>query len=138
MGGTVKYDLYAAGTTGSVKDGWGVKNGFTVGNTDYDGFVASTTAYIEGGTARNVYGGGWKGSVGQHNGAITESYAGDILGETHVIIGILKDHLPSNPKTSTDAGYDPDYSSIMEFLSLSGMPTVAVRVVLYLVMPISR
>ena len=110
LGGTVKYDLYAAGTTGSVKDGWGVKNGFTVGNTDYDGFVASTTAYIEGGTARNVYGGGWKGSVGQHDGAITESYADDIPGETHVIIGILKDHLPSNPKTSTDAGYDPDYS----------------------------
>lgn len=76
LGGTVKCDLYAAGTSGSVKDS------LQVGR-----FIASSTAYIEGGTARNVYGGGWKGSVGQHLGTIAASYVGDIPGETHVIIG---------------------------------------------------
>ena len=79
LGGTVKKDLYAAGTTGSVKDSLGVKNGF----------IASSTAYIEGGTARNVYGGGWKGSVGHHQGSISDPTTDDILGETHVIIGKL-------------------------------------------------
>ena len=79
LGGTVKFDLYAAGTSGSVKDSLGVKNGF----------IASSTAYIEGGTARNVYGGGWEGSVGQHDGDITTSFANDIDGETHVVIGKL-------------------------------------------------
>lgn len=76
LGGTVKYDLYAAGTTGSVKDSLNVGT-----------FTASSTAYIEGGTARNIYGGGWKGSVGQHLGKIDASYAQDIPGETHVVIG---------------------------------------------------
>ena len=79
LGGTVKKDLYAAGTTGSVKDSLNI------------GFIASATAYIEGGTVRNVYGGGWKGSVGHHNGGIDATTTGDILGETHVIIGIRKD-----------------------------------------------
>ncbi len=78
LGGTVNYDLYAAGTTGSVKDSLNVGTGT---------FTASSTAYIEGGTARNVYGGGWKGSVGQHLGTIATSYTSDIPGETHVIIG---------------------------------------------------
>ena len=87
LGGVVKADIYAAGTSGSVKDSLGVKKGFTLGETAYPGFIASSTAYIEGGTARNVYGGGWRGSVGQHNGDIKASYTDDILGETHVIIG---------------------------------------------------
>lgn len=78
LGGTVVKDLYAAGTTGSVKDSLGVRT-----------FVASATAYVEGGTARNVYGGGWKGSVGHHNGTIAAANDGDILGETHVVIGKL-------------------------------------------------
>ena len=77
LGGLVNKDLYAAGTTGSVYDYYGVK----------EGFIASSNAYIEGGTARNVYGGGWKGSVGYHPGDITATYANDVLGETHVIIG---------------------------------------------------
>ncbi len=81
LGGTVKKDLYAAGTTGSVKDSLNIGGGF----------IASATAYIEGGTVRNVYGGGWKGSVGHHNGGIDATTEGDILGETHVIIGIRKD-----------------------------------------------
>lgn len=77
LGGLVNKDLYAAGTTGSVYDYYGVK----------EGFIASSNAYIEGGTARNVYGGGWKGSVGYHPGDITATYANDVLGETNVIIG---------------------------------------------------
>ena len=120
LGGTVKKDLYAAGTTGAVRDAKGVKDGFDVtsGGTHINGFVASSSAYIMGGTARNVYGGGWAGAVGYHEGVQrtrlavdnngkpvlddegnqkTETYidylnvstANDIPGETHVIIGKL-------------------------------------------------
>ncbi len=83
-GGTVTKDIYAAGTVGSVN------NKFNVETDDFGNpFIAATYAYIEGGSARNVYGGGWKGSVGYHSGAISESTTGDILGETHVVIGKL-------------------------------------------------
>ena len=93
LGGTVDYDLYAAGTTGSVKDS------LAVGNAT-NKFIASSTAYIEGGKVRNVYGGGWAGTVGHHNGDITASHTGDIYGETHVVIGIDKDHLPASDGTN--------------------------------------
>ena len=84
LGGKVTKDLYAAGTVGSVN------NKYKVVKDDFNNdFMASANAYIEGGTARNVYGGGWQGSVGYHVGAISESPAGDILGETHVTIGKL-------------------------------------------------
>ena len=84
FGGKVTKDLYAAGTVGSVN------NKYNVATDDFDNpFIASANAYIEGGTARNVYGGGWRGSVGYHDGAISESPADDILGETHVTIGKL-------------------------------------------------
>ena len=84
FGGKVTKDLYAAGTVGSVN------NRYNVATDDFDNpFIASAHAYIEGGTARNVYGGGWKGSVGYHSGAIDASTTGDILGETHVVIGKL-------------------------------------------------
>ena len=84
FGGKVTKDLYAAGTVGSVN------NKYKVAKDDSNNpFIASANAYIEGGTARNVYGGGWQGSVGYHAGAISESTTGDVLGETHVIIGKL-------------------------------------------------
>ena len=84
LGGTVTKDIYAAGTVGSVN------NKYNVAKDDFnEPFKASANAYIEGGTARNVYGGGWQGSVGYHAGAIGESTTGDILGETHVVIGKL-------------------------------------------------
>ncbi len=88
LGGRVNKDIYAAGTSGDVCDIFGTKN-----------FTASATAYIQGGSVRNVYGGGWEGSVGKHTGATvtvggktkTLIFAGpttdDILGETHVVIG---------------------------------------------------
>ena len=84
LGGRVTKDLYAAGTAGSVN------NKYNVGTDDFDEpFIASANAYIEGGTARNIYGGGWRGSVGYHVGAISDSPAGDVLGETNVVIGKL-------------------------------------------------
>jgi len=84
LGGKVTKDLYAAGTVGSVN------NKYNIEKDDFDNdFIASTNAYIEGGTARNVYGGGWRGSVGYHAGSISESTTGDILGETNVTIGKL-------------------------------------------------
>ena len=84
FGGKVTKDLYAAGTVGSVN------NKYNIATDDFNNpFIASANAYIEGGTARNVYGGGWRGSVGYHAGAISENPWGDILGETNVIIGKL-------------------------------------------------
>jgi len=79
LGGTVTKDLYAAGTSGSVEDH--LKAGT---------FTARSTAYIEGGTVRNVYGGGWEGHVGYHDTSTTAT-TDDILGETNVVIGIRKD-----------------------------------------------
>ncbi len=84
LGGKVTKDLYAAGTVGSVN------NKYNIATDDFNNdFIASANAYIEGGTARNVYGGGWRGSVGYHAGAISAPTTGDILGETHVTIGKL-------------------------------------------------
>ena len=93
LGGVVKKDLYAAGTSGGVYDAFGAKN-------ETNKFIASANAYIQGGTARNVYGGGWKGNVGLHTGTTVNgkyySMAGattnDIDGETNVVIGIHKDY----------------------------------------------
>ena len=71
FGGEVKKDIYAGGTVGSVMNRYVpekiVVNETEENNPDY--FIAKTYAYIEGGTARNVYGGGWQGSVGKHQGA---------------------------------------------------------------------
>jgi hypothetical protein len=84
LGGKVTKDLYAAGTVGSVN------NKYNVTEDDFgQPFIASTNAYIGGGTARNVYGGGWQGSVGYHAGGIDAATTGDILGETNVTIGKL-------------------------------------------------
>ena len=82
LGGTIVKDLYGAGTTGSVVDGKKLAD-----NANND-FIASANVYIKGGTVRNVYGGGWEGSVGYHNENTTET-TNDILGETHVVIGVL-------------------------------------------------
>ena len=89
LGGTVKRDLYAAGTTGNVYNALRIdEHVFKVPSGTEEGqFIASSNAYIQGGTARNVYGGGWEGSVGYHDGAVSASTTGDIPGETHVIIG---------------------------------------------------
>ena len=104
FGGKVTKDLYAAGTVGSVN------NKYNVDTDDFSQpFIASANAYIEGGTARNVYGGGWEGSVGYHPGAISDATTNDILGETHVIIGKLDgtsfiDGIPSIDRNAYGGG----------------------------------
>ena len=87
LGGTVKKDLYAAGTSGAVYDLFGV--GAYDATNNPKGFTASANAYIKGGTVRNVYGGGWRGSVGYHKGAIgvVANNEYDQFGEAHVVIG---------------------------------------------------
>ena len=87
LGGEVKKDIYAAGTNGVVYD-----------NYRSGEFVASANAYIKSGTCRNVYGGGWEGSVGKHDGDLSDAYYDftndeplDIPGETHVVIGDIGD-----------------------------------------------
>lgn len=82
-GGKVAKDIYAGGTNGSVMDYYNV--GSLAGSNDP---VAQTYAYIEGGTVRNVYGGGWRGSVGYHNTS-TNDLTNDIPGKSNVIIGKL-------------------------------------------------
>ena len=84
LGGEVKKDIYAGGTSGSVAD---IFNAGTYSSTNPSGFVANTTAYVEGGTVRNVYGGGWRGSVGHHTGEISNIANDDRDGEAHVVIG---------------------------------------------------
>ncbi|MBR2230411.1 MAG: hypothetical protein IJ886_09120 [Prevotella sp.] len=87
LGGTVNKDIYAAGTSGAVYDLFGV--GAYDATNNPKGFTASANAYIKGGTVRNVYGGGWRGSVGYHKGAIgvVANNVSDQLGEAHVVIG---------------------------------------------------
>ena len=87
LGGSVKKDIYAAGTAGAVNDIFRV--GRYNSSTNPYGFTSSTTAYIKGGTCRNVYGGGWEGDVGAHTGDISDSPASDVPAETHVVIGDL-------------------------------------------------
>ena len=58
---------------------------------------------------RNVYGGGWRGSVGHHIGKIDAPYADDIPGETHVIIGkidgtTLTDGIPAIERNAYGGG----------------------------------
>ena len=100
LGGTVKKDIYAAGTSGSIYDLFGVGT---------NKFIASTNAFIKGGTCRNVYGGGWEGNVGAHTGGISDSPDGDIPGETNVVIGtpsgiILTDGIPAIQRNAYGGG----------------------------------
>ena len=88
LGGKVKKDIYAGGTVGSVSDFFGRAGAYDA-TKNPGGFTASANAYIKGGTCRNVYGGGWEGSVGLHDGPISASTALDLPGETHVVIGDL-------------------------------------------------
>ena len=84
LGGEVQKDIYAGGTSGSVAD---IFNAGTYSSTNPSGFVANATAYVAGGTVRNVYGGGWRGSVGHHTGEISNIPNDDRDGEAHVVIG---------------------------------------------------
>ncbi|UKK47958.1 hypothetical protein L6475_12195 [Prevotella sp. E9-3] len=81
LGGEVKKDVYAGGRTGAIDNLFGV--------SDFAGhkFVATANAYIQGGTARNVYGGGYEGNVGYHAGRILADYATDRPALSYVVIG---------------------------------------------------
>ena len=91
-GGNVDRDIYGGGQGGPVFDEYGLA---TDGDDDND-FVATTNVYIEGGMARNVYGGGYLGHVGKHckevdgkivEAAINEMNVIDIPAVANVIIG---------------------------------------------------
>jgi hypothetical protein len=88
LGGTVDKDVYGAGWGAPVYDEYQLKS-----------FTAGTNVKIEGGTCRNVYGGGYQGSVGYHEGGISASSANDILGETHVVIGRLEEDVRADSLT---------------------------------------
>ena len=81
LGGEVKKDVYAGGRTGAINNLFGV--------SDFAGrkFVATANAYVQGGTARNVYGGGYEGNVGYHAGSLLADYSGDRPALSYVVIG---------------------------------------------------
>ena len=81
LGGQVNRDVYAGGEAG------GVDNLFGATEFAGDKFVASANAYVQGGTVRNVYGGGYKGHVGHHTGDITQTFVGDRPAEAYVVVG---------------------------------------------------
>ena len=93
LGGIVKKNLYAAGSSGGVCDAFGL--GAYNASTNPNGFTASANAYVSGGSVRNVFGGGWEGHVGLHPGKPADNenpadpdYIGnDLPGETHVVVG---------------------------------------------------
>ena len=83
LGGQVDRDVYAGGEAGGVDNLFGANDFAASGNK----FTASANAYIQGGTVRNVYGGGYKGNVGHHTGDITATFAGDRPANANVVIG---------------------------------------------------
>ena len=104
LGGKVTKDIYAGGTAGAVNDAFARVGAYYYNTKDPDdtknnpyGFTASATAYVKGGSCRNVYGGGWEGNVGYHYGGISDPVTGptnetsddDIPGNTYVVIGDL-------------------------------------------------
>ena len=119
LGGLVEKDVVAAGSVGSVFDRYG-------NLTDEYGnpFEASTTAYIAAGVVRNVFGGGYKGSVGKHktterlldnegnpmtdkqgnplmvevDADLNATTVGDIPAQANIIIGIRKDQVTESLK----------------------------------------
>ena len=104
LGGTVDKDIYGAGWGGPVYD----KYKLAKDNDNTNDFIAATNVYIEGGTCRNVYGGGYEGTVGSHtkmdgdkevNAGISDPNTNDILGETHVVIGRLEEDVRTDSVT---------------------------------------
>ena len=82
-GGNVDRDIYGGGQGGPVMDEFGFAKDEDLSND----FVATTNVNIEGGMVRNVYGGGYLGHVGKHEGGIDESDASDIPAVANVVIG---------------------------------------------------
>ena len=122
LGGIVNKDIYAAGTKGAVYNLFGAD------------FTASTNAYIAGGMLRNVYGGGWKGDVGHHTGILADpdhnieadpnSTVGDILGETHVVIGIRPDQTDDKLVAELNKVLDKDNATRSDYGFYVGVPAI--------------
>lgn len=123
LGGTAFRDIYAAGTVGAVLDEYGSAL------PEEQRFTATANAYIAGGSVRNVYGGGYMGSVGLHevNGKRTGDISGDtdndILGKTNVVIGIRKDQTETNLLKDIRAVLGSD-ATINDYGYYCGVPTV--------------
>ncbi len=113
LGGTVAKDLYAAGTVGAVQDTLRLGTGV---------FTASSTAYVRGGTARNVYGGGWEGPVGKHDMSKAANFLDeDELGVTNVIVGRPEEDIATDYAAALagDATLDKQ-----EFYYYNGIPAI--------------
>lgn len=77
LGGTVDRDFYAGGEGGAVRDLYSLRT-----------FTATTNLYVESGSVRNCYGGGYLGDVGYIaylNGS--SNMDDDVLGESYVVVG---------------------------------------------------
>jgi len=112
LGGTVAKDMYAAGTTGAVQDTLKLGNGT---------FIASSTAYVKGGMARNVYGGGWEGPVGMHSTVDKNDATNDVLGVANVIVGRPEEEIATEytAASAADPGIDED-----EYFYFNGVPSI--------------
>ena len=75
LGGDVQRDFYAGGEGGAVRDLYALKT-----------FTATANLYVESGTVRNCYGGGYLGDVGYHN-LESHDLEEDVLGESNVVVG---------------------------------------------------
>lgn len=92
-GGTVYKDIYAGGSLGGVVDYYRAYDENTVESK----IIAN--AYIEGGSVRNVYGGGWEGDIGYtelkvpyvNSENLSTILAKDHKAQTNVVIGIRED-----------------------------------------------
>lgn len=113
LGGTVTKDLYAAGTTGAVQDT--LRLGTNV-------FTATSTAYVKGGMARNVYGGGWEGPVGKHDMSKAGTFLDeDVLGVANVIIGRPEEEIAAEYARAKAARSVLDKE---EFYFYNGVPAI--------------
>lgn len=119
LGGTVNKDIYAAGTVGKVYNVFGAD------------FTASTTAFIAGGTLRNVFGGGWKGDVGLTTMTVsadgksaTYDEASERPGETHVVIGIREDQTKENLEETLKKVLNNDKATTADYGFFAGVPAI--------------
>ena len=88
LGGEVKKDISGGGHVGSLDNLFGADDFAVSGNK----FTATANTYVRGGTVRNVYGGGYEGHVGHHDGEIYTDYTDDRPAETYVVIGKTGDN----------------------------------------------
>jgi hypothetical protein len=151
LGGTVEKDLVAAGSVGSVFDRYGTdKNGNKLKDDFGNDFVASATAFIGGGVVRNVFGGGYMGSVGKHkttgqlkdgdgnpvtdkdgnpvigeiDAAINASTENDIPAEAYVIIGIREDQTSEKLATALNYAKSESSDNVGTYGFFNGIPAV--------------